>query len=77
MSTQPESVTVNVVDARKHPQLELIESYDTVQFTNMAQAIADLLATGHAAEECADSTIPNAGMAIWMLLELAEKGEKA
>ncbi len=77
MSTQPEPVLANAVDARKHAQLELIESYDNEQFADMAAAIADLLAIGYAADECATVTIPNAGAAIWMLLQLAKKGEKA
>lgn len=77
MNTQPEPVLAKAVGARKHSQLELIESYDNQQFTDMAAAIADLLAIGHAADECATKTIPDASMAIWMLLQLAKKGENA
>lgn len=54
---------------------DLLEAYGGPEtLRNMASSIADLLACGR--DRCADKTISVTASAIWLLLELAKKGEK-
>ena len=54
---------------------DLLEDYASPKtLRDMASAIADLLACGR--DGCADKTLPVTASAIWLLLELAKKGER-